>query len=123
MYPVAADGPKVYIANDMSFIGTDDELSAIVALGLFDDATVDGALVGSATWNPGLIAAGGNATTTVAINGLVAGDSVDVSVTVDLAGLILYAWAGTNIVNVKLYNPTAAGITPASMTVNARAYV
>lgn len=123
MFPVAADGPKVYIANDMSFIGTDAELSEIVARGLFDDTTIDGALVGSATWNPGAIAAGGNATTTVAINGLVAGDSVDVSVTVDLAGLILYAWAGTNIVNVKLYNPTAAGITPASMTVNARAYV
>ena len=123
MFPVAADGPKVYIANDMSFIGTDAELSEIVARGLFDDTTIDGALVGSATWNPGAIAAGGTVTTTITVNGLVAGDSVEVSTDIDTGALILNSWAGTNVINVRLTNPTAAGITPASMVVSGRAYV
>lgn len=123
MFPVAADGPKVYIANDMSFIGTDAELSEIIARGLFDDTTIDGALVGSATWSPGLIAAGGTATTTITVNGLVAGDSVEVSTDIDTGALILNSWAGTNVINVRLTNPTAAGITPASMVVSGRAYV
>lgn len=122
MFPVAADGPKVYIANDMSFIGSDDELSAILGRGLFDDATIDGALVGSATWNPGLIAAGGTATTTIAVNGLVAGDVVEVSTDIDTGALILNSWAGTNVINVRLTNPTAAGITPASMVISGRAF-
>jgi len=123
MYPVAADGPKVYIANDMSFIGTDDELSVIVARGLFDDTTIDGALVGSAAWNPGLIAAGGTATTTITVNGLVAGDVVEVSTDIDTGALILNCWAGTNVINARLTNPTAAGITPASMVISGRAFV
>lgn len=123
MFPVAADGPKVYIANDMSYVGSDDELSAILGRGLFDDTTIDGALVGSAAWSPGLIAAGGTATTTITVNGLVAGDVVEVSTDIDTGALILNCWAGTNVINARLTNPTAAGITPASMVISGRAFV
>lgn len=123
MYPVAADGPKVYIANDMSYVGTDAEIAAIISHGLFDDASIDGALVGTAAWNPGLIAAGASVTTTIAVNGLVAGDNVAASPSADLTSLVMNTYAGTNVINVRLTNPTAADVTPASMTLSGRAHV
>src|SRR5574343_66258 len=123
MFPVGSDAPKVYSANDMSFIGTDAELSEIVARGLFDDATIDVALVGTATWNPGAIGAGATVSTTITVNGLLAGDNVAVSTDIDTGALILNAWAGTNVINVRLTNPTAGSITPASMVLSGRAYV
>ena len=73
----------------------------------------------SDSWNPGLIAAGASATKAVTAAGATQGDFVQVSfVTQANDGLMPSGYVyGTNTALAILFNPTGAGVTPASGTV------
>ena len=78
-------------------------------------------LIGSATFDPPSIAAGGFApVTTVAVTGAALGDMAQVSFSLDLQGLILNAYvSAANTVSVRFQNPTAGAIDLASGTITA----
>lgn len=75
----------------------------------------------SAAYDPPSIAAGGSASTTVAVAGAAMGDFVDVSFSLSRQGVIFYGEvtaAGT--VTVRLYNPTAGAVDLGSGTIRVR---
>jgi len=89
------------------------------------DQVVDGLIVpsqtGSATYDPPSIAAGGQATTTVTITGVVLGDTVTASFSNSLGGLTLSAYVSSaNTVTCVFFNPTAGAIDLASGTLRAK---
>ena len=78
-------------------------------------------VIGSATYDPPSIAAGGVATTTVTATGAAVGDVSLASFSLDLAGLIITSYvSAANTVTVKLYNPTAGAIDLASGTLRVK---
>ena len=132
MYPTAGDGPKIYMANEQQLRATGgiqdggaksasvDVLSEVVCKGLFNDKNGGtGALVGTATYDPGSIAAGASVTTTVSLNGVALGDVVSgVSFSLDTQGVEFEGYvSAANTVTVRLSNPTAGAIDLASGTV------
>lgn len=80
-----------------------------------------GPLVGSKTWDPGSIADGDDATTTVTVTGAAIGDFVDASLGVDLGGLFLGGYvSATNTVTAILLNNTGGAVDLASSTLKVR---
>lgn len=78
-------------------------------------------LTGSATWDPGSIANGAAANTTVAVAGAAVGNFVSVSLGVDLQGLVLSGYvSATNTVTAVLANNTGGAIDLASSLLRAR---
>lgn len=78
---------------------------------------------GTAVYDPGNLADGQGATTTVTVTGAAIGDFVDVSFSQDLQGIALTAWVSTaNTVSVRFQNETGAPVDLASGTIKARAH-
>lgn len=77
---------------------------------------------GSATYDPGSLADGAGATTTVTVTGAALGDYVDgVSFSLDLQGITLTAWvSAADTVSVRFQNETTGPIDLASGTLRAR---
>jgi|GEM_PF-2696971 len=67
---------------------------------------------GKQAWTPGLIAAGGEATVTISVTGIRAGDDALVTYDQDQAGCVLSWQVLANSIVVRLRNPTGVGITP-----------
>lgn len=67
---------------------------------------------GKQAWTPGLIAAGGEATVTIAVTGIRAGDDALVTYDQDQAGGVLSWQVLANSIVVRLRNHTGGGITP-----------
>lgn len=89
------------------------------------DQVINGLIVpaqsGSVTYDPPSIAAGGQATTTVTITGVVLGDTVTASFSNSLGGLTLSAYVSSaNTVTCVFFNPTAGAIDLASGTLRAK---
>jgi hypothetical protein len=79
----------------------------------------EGIMDGSVVWNPGTVAAGsaGIVTTTLAVTGCHRGDNVRVRSTFSNSSLIVTGYINADgTVTIQLFNPTAAGIAPGSMT-------
>lgn len=75
----------------------------------------------SATYNPGGVTAGSQATTTIAVTGSVIGDYVQASFSNALGGLQLTGWVSANgTVTAQFSNPTGGTITPGSGTLRVR---
>jgi hypothetical protein len=134
VFPVAADGPKIYFANEMQYRAVNglqtggsqspsvSELSEIIAKGLFNDnGNNDGTLIGTATYNPPSLAAGATTTTTITLNGVILGDTVvGVSFSLDTQGILFEGYiSAANTITVRLTNPTAGVIDLASGTLTA----
>ena len=134
VFPVEADGPKVYFANEMQYRAVNglqtggsqspsvSELSEIVARGLFNDnGNNDGTLIGTAVYDPPNLIAGATTTTTIALNGVLLGDTVTgVSFSLDGQGILFEGYiSATNVITVRLTNPTAGAIDLASGTLRA----
>jgi hypothetical protein len=80
----------------------------------------DPALQGSATWDPGSIANGAGQTTDITVTGARIGDMVQISFSLDLAGLTASGWVNaSNNVKARLFNSTGGAIDLASGTVYA----
>jgi len=78
---------------------------------------------GSTAWTPGLVANGGQVTTTITVANAVVGDAVTPSYSNTLSGLALSGYvSAANTVTVVLSNMTGAGVTPAAGTVSAIAW-
>lgn len=74
----------------------------------------------SATWDPGSVAAGAAASTTITVSGAALGDFALASFSLSLSGLTLSAYvSATNTVTVVLSNLTAAVVDLASGTLAA----
>ena len=95
VYPVGSDAPAIYCQNEMQVVAADGDnaarkmMCATLREGLFNDGTNDGALVGTATYDPPSLATGISATvTTVTVTGAVVGDSISrVSFSLDSQGV------------------------------------
>lgn len=76
-------------------------------------------LAGSATWDPGSVATGGSASTTVSVTGAALGHFVQAAFSLDLQGLTLTAYVSSaNTVTAVLANNTAGAVDLASGTLS-----
>lgn len=81
----------------------------------------DTVLTGSATYDPGSLADGEGATTTVTVTGAAAGDFVDASFTAGLSGITVTAWvSAADTVSVRFQNESGGVLDLASGTLTAR---
>lgn len=125
LYPTNADGPKIWVQNLMQVVvpagGDVSAISTVLREGLFNDGTLDGALVGTAVYDPPSIAAGAQTTTTVTVNGAAIGDACTAGFTLDLQGMALTAYvSATNTVTCVFRNGTGGAIDLASGTLRVR---
>jgi hypothetical protein len=125
LFPTGADGPKIYVANEMQLLvppGADESvISQVLAEGLFNDGTADGALLGSATYDPPSLTTGTQTTTTITVNGAALGDPVSASFSADLQAIQLTAYvSAANTVTCIFRNGTAGTIDLASGTLRVR---
>lgn len=124
------------VANDVDWISLNDYFSGSYGIlrtgsnehlfrlnhaGLSIDAdgvAINRLLSASKTWDPGTIAGGAYASTTLACTGAAAGDvCIGSHTTVNAAGLILFCTiASANLLNITLYNCTGVSATPGSGT-------
>lgn len=121
VYPVGADGPKLYFANAMAVrvpVGGDPTpLSAMVRDGLFNDGTASGELVGKVTaYAPASIAAGVEVSgPTVSIPGARVGNRTSANATVYTAGIVVRAEVvADNLAQIFVRNATAGALVPTS---------
>jgi hypothetical protein len=78
-------------------------------------------LEGSATYDPGSLADGAGATTTVTVTGAALGDFAEASFSLDLQGITVTAWvSAANTVSVRFQNETTGTLDLASGTLRAR---
>ena len=74
-------------------------------------------LIGSATYDPASLADGAGATTTIAVTSAALGDFVRVSFSLDLQGILLFAWvSATGTVSVRFQNESGGTVDLASGT-------
>lgn len=78
-------------------------------------------LLGSATYDPGSLADGAGATTTVTVTGAVLGDFAEATFSLDLQGITLTAWvSAADTVSVRFQNESGGVLDLASGTLRAR---
>lgn len=109
----------IFQANDHAASSTS---AFLLARGLAHFTTFDDPKLSyTATYDPGSIAAGASATTTVAVAGAALGDFVSASFSLSLQGLTLTAHvSNVSTVTVVLFNPTGGAIDLASGTLRVR---
>lgn len=125
MTPTSTDAPTVYCADMMQRripAGGDlTQIDEIVARGLINDGTLDGALVATATWDPPSVAAAAQTTTTITVPGARLGMNVTPSFSLDLQAMQLTGYvSASDTVTVVLRNGTGAAIDLASGTLKVR---
>lgn len=80
-------------------------------------------LNGSTTYDPGSLADGAGATTTVTVTGAALGDFATATFSVDLAGIALSAWvSAADTVSVRFQNESGGVLDLASGTLRARVF-
>jgi hypothetical protein len=128
VFPAGTDGPTVYMANDMCVTARSGRklelahLSAMLSQGLFSGGPDDGALTGSATYDPPSMLTGASApVTTVTVPGAIVGDSVRMAFSLDPQGVsFANAWvSAANTVSCIPRNGNTGTIDLASGTLTA----